>query len=297
MKFKMPSAVTRKVARQILITKKHSPSILFVGGVVGIVATTVTACRATLKLEELVDETQENLELARTMKHSDYSEKDRQKDKTLIYVQATAKLIKLYGPSIILGGLSIAALTKSHSILTKRNAGLTAAYAILEKGFSDYRKRVVDEYGGDKDRELRFGSETSTVVVQDKNGSKKKKIKTVGDGGGSIYSKLFDEYNQNWSPQPEYNMLFLRGQQCYATDRLRAKGHLFLNEVYDLLGLERTPAGSQVGWLYNKGDGDGFVDFGVFNGEDMVHFHDFVTGREGSIWLDFNVDGVIWQKI
>ena len=57
-----------------------------------------------------------------------------------------------------MGGLSIAALTRSHNILTKRNAALTAAYGALEKGFSEYRARVVEKYGEEEDRDFRYGT-------------------------------------------------------------------------------------------------------------------------------------------
>lgn len=297
MKFQLPSSVTRTVARQLLVAQKNSPTILFVGGVAGVVATTVLACRATLRVEdEVLTPAQTMLETARTHQSPTYSEGDRRHDITLIYVKSAAKFCKLYGPSIVLGAVSIGMLTKSHNILTTRNAGLTAAYAALDKGFKDYRKRVVNEYGEEKDREFRFGTDERTIVTEDKNGPKKQIVKTAGDGGGSIYSKLFEDGNVNWDVRPEYNVIFLRGMQHRANDRLRAKGHLFLNDVYRDLGFDDTPAGSQVGWLYN-GDGDGYVDFGIWDDASMERFHDFLIGREGAIWLDFNVDGPIWDRI
>ncbi len=300
MKIKIPSAVSSRVVRQVLIGKKHSPTILFAGGVVGMVATTVTACRATLKVEEVLVDLQKNVSVAKevaTLGREDYTETDLKKDLAVIYIRGSVKLVKMYAPSIILGGLSIAALTGSHKILSSRNAGLAAAYAAIEKGFNEYRARVVDEYGVDKDRELRYGTETNTIVTEDANGPKKTKVKTVSIGGVSIYAKLFDEGNQNWSPMPEYNVMFIRAQQNYANDRLRAKGHLFLNDVYDMLGFERTPPGAVTGWLWDKGSGDDYIDFGVFNDASLQRFHDFVTGREGAVLLDFNVDGTIWDKI
>jgi hypothetical protein len=64
-----------------------------------------------------------------------------------------------------------------------------------------------------------------------------------------------------------------------------------------MLGIDRSKAGSVVGWVITKeGTGDNFIDFGVFDG-DNPRARDFVNGREGSILLDFNVDGVIYDKI
>lgn len=303
MKFKLPEAVTRTVATTVLKTKKNSPTILFAGGVVGVVTTTVLACKATLKVEGVLEEAQTKKIQAKTVfesKHPDYSENDYKKDMTVLYIQSAVSLTKLYAPAVILGAISIGMLTKSHSIQRSRIAGLTAAYAALEKGFREYRGRVVDEYGEEKDRELRFGKQSKSVIVEDKNGPKKKAVKTVGDGGGSIYSKLFDEYNPNWSPNHDYNVVFLRGVQRQLNDQLRAKGHLFLNDAYRDLGLDDTKAGAVTGWLWDpKGkDGrDSYVDFGIFDGPDLDRIRDFMMGDEGAVWLDFNVDGIIYDKI
>jgi hypothetical protein len=296
MKFALPDAATRVVARQILLAKKNSPTILFVGGVVGVVATTVTACRATLKVEEVLVDHEKKAMMIKSTVHADYTETMRKRDMTVLYTQSAMEFTKLYGPSIIMGAVSIGMLTKSHNILNKRNAGLAAAHAAVTKAMKDYRSRVVEEYGEEKDREFAFGVKAKEATVEDSDGkSKKVKKKTFGDGGGSMYSKIFDEYNQNWSPHPEYNIIFLRGVQNMATDRLRARGHLFLYEVYEMLGMEHTAAGSQVGWVY--GEGDDYVDLGIWEGRDMLRIHNFMTGHEGGVMLDFNVDGEMWHKI
>lgn len=298
MKF-IPNAVTCKVSRQLLVAQKHSPTLLFIGGVAGVVATTVTACRSTLRLEEVLLEIQADKTKAKDLHEANienYTDQDYKKDMAYLYVRSVVKVTKLYGPSILLGAVSIAALTGSHNILSKRNTALTAAYAAVEKSYRDYRGRVVEEFGEDKDRELRYGTETREVVVEETNGPKKKKIKTVSDRTPNQYARFFEEFNTNWSPQPEYNMLFLRAKQSYLNQRLSVYGHVFLNEVYDELGLERSSAGAVVGWL-KDGEGDGYIDFGIWDGQDMLKFHDFVTGREGGILLDFNVDGTIYDKI
>ncbi len=167
----IPNAVSKRFGRQLLVASKHSPTILFASGVVGVVATTVMACRATLKLEEVLVETGENFDKAKMLlasDHADYSVKDYQKDTAVLYIRGAVAVTKLYTPSILLGMASIGALAGSHNILNKRNASLTVAYAAVEKGFSQYRERVVHELGEDKDREFRYGTEDHTVVVDDK---------------------------------------------------------------------------------------------------------------------------------
>lgn len=294
----IPNAVSRKVARQILIGRKNSPTILFTSGVVGVVTTTVLACRATLKLDEALVETQDKMEQAKVVldspKHN-YSEKDYRQDMTYLYIRGAVKVTKLYGPAIIVGVISIAALTGSHKILTGRNAALTAAYAAVEKGFAQYRQRVVEEFGEDKDRELRYSAETVTLVEDTKNGPKKVDVKRVGPHGASVYAKFFDQLCPSWSPTPEINRLFLQCQQNYANDLLHARGHIFLNEVYDMIGVDRTTAGQVVGWVMSK-KGDNFVDFGIFD-RDNHKARDFVNGREGAILLDFNVDGPVYEQL
>ena len=204
------------------------------------------------------------------------------------------KIVKLYIPAVIVGGLSIAALTKSHNILTRRNVALTAAYSALEKGFDEYRARVVEKYGEDEDRNLRYGTEQVEIV--DEKG-KKKLVTRVGPGEPSVYARFFDNGSTSWNKEPEYNLIFLKCQQNYANDLLHSRGHVFLNEVYDMCGIPRSKAGAVVGWLLSKnGETDNWINFGVFDGRTEIA-RDFVNGREGAILLDFNVDGVIYDKI
>jgi len=292
----VPEAINRVVARNALLAQRSSPGVLLGVGIVGMVGTTILACRATLKMEEVLDEAKEKLDMARTLEHVEYSEKDRKRDVSLIYFQSGVKIAKLYSPAIIVGVCSIAALTKSHQILTTRNTAIMAAYTALDRGFTEYRARVVNKYGADQDRDFRYGTEQVEIV--DPKTEKKKIVKRVDTSQEpSIYAKFFDRFSANWSKEPEYNLLFLKAQQNYANDILHARGHVLLNDVYDMLGIPRTKAGAIVGWVLSRdGTTDDFVSFGVFEGKtDKVR--DFVNGREGEILLDFNVDGVIWDKI
>ena len=287
----IPNAITTRWSRQLLVGQMNSPRLLFGAGVVGVLGTTVLACRATLKLEEVLAQAQNDLAVANTLDHEEYSETDRKKDITIVYVQGTVRVCKLYAPAVMLGCASIAALTKSHNILSQRNIALTAAYAAIEKGFNEYRERVVEKYGKEQDREFRYATEE--VEFMDTKG-KIKKQRAVAPDAESIYARFFDQTNTNWSKEAEYNLLFLRAQQNYVNDLLTARGHVFLNEVYNSLGMDHSSAGAVVGWVISK-DGDNFIDFGIFDDRDQCR--NFVNGREASILLDFNVDGVIYDKI
>lgn len=289
------NVLTSKASRQILHLQKHSPTILFGAGVVGVVATAVMASRATLKLDDVLEQHAKTLVNINITNHEDYSDDDRQQDKIKLYVRTAMNITKLYGPAVIIGGATIACLTGSHHVLSQRNAGLMAAYAALEKGFDQYRARVLADVGEDKDREYRYGVTEHTVVEKTEKGEKKTVVRKA-EGKPSIYSKFFDEYSTSWSREPMYNLMFLKAQQNYANDRLRAKGHLLLNDVYDSLGLDRTKEGCVVGWTMGY-DGDDYVDFGIFDRKMEPRHLDFFTGREEAILLDFNVDGVVYDKI
>lgn len=302
MKFKnlnIPNGITNRLGRQVLQVRKHSPAVMFGAGIVGVVTSTVLACRATLKLDEVLEKTQADMGTAKELFATDnesYTAKDYTEDMAKLRIRTAVKVGKLYAPSLAVGVVSIGLLTGSHIVLNKRNLALTAAYGAVEKGFREYRDRVRQELGDEKEREFRYGFEEVEEVVEGKNGSKVTKTKRVNPvTGKSIYAKFFDEYSKNWNKEPEYNRVFLQCQQNYANDLLKARGHVFLNEVYDMLGLDRTSAGAVVGWVFDK-DGDNFIDFGLFDGE-KLEIRNFINGHERSILLDFNVDGTIYDKI
>lgn len=289
------ATVTSNVSRQLLKTQKNAPTILFVGGVVGVVGTAVLASRATLQLEGVLDEGEELMKKSKSIKSKDYTEEDRNRDQLIIKTNTALNIAKLYAPSIALGAVSIAALTRSHVILTRRNASLMAAYSALDKGFNEYRSRVREELGEDKDLEFRHGKEERTETFDSDDGSTKTVTSVGPHRVPSVYAKYFDDGSTSWSRNPDYNRFFLNSQQNYFNDMLRSRGHVFLNEVYDHLGLPRTKAGAIVGWVLSK-DGDNFIDFGVYD-HNSDRARAFVNGNEGSILLDFNVDGVIYDLL
>ena len=286
--------------------EKHSPEILMGVGVVGVVATTVTACRATMKLNDILDECEETRDKIKSVQENPayddrYSDEDAQKDLTINYVQTGVKIAKLYAPSVALGVLSVGCLVGSHSVMQKRNAALSAAYLTVDKSFKEYKQRVIDRVGEEVEKEIRYGIKAEEVVetVTDEDGNETTVTETVKMMNPNLYSdyaRFFDEASPYWQKDPEYNLVFLKAQQQYANDLLRAKGRLFLNDVYDMLGIEKTKAGQIVGWVYDpeNPNGDNFVDFGIYD-MSKERVRAFVNGYEATILLDFNVDGNIWD--
>jgi Family of unknown function (DUF6353) len=277
-------------SRSMLILRKHSPHIFFATGVLGTGASTVMACRATLKLSDTLDKIHHDVQNVKDLKHiahskaEAYSNDQYARDLTYVYGKGAVSLTRLYGPSVIVGVASISLLTGSHVQMTRRNSALMAAYAAVQKAYDDYRDRIRGEVGEDKELDLHHAA---TMQIVDKE-----EIKVVDPNKFSPYAKFFDEYSQHWEKDPELNRLFVQCQQNYTNDLLHARGHVFLNEVYDLLGIPRTKAGAVVGWVIGK-DGDNYVDFGMYE----TRSQNFINGAERSILLDFNVDGVIYDKL
>lgn len=290
--------------------KKHSPEILVVTGIVGVVASAVLACRATTKANAILTDAKRNINTINNWEEhkaelpADYSNEDCKKDIKIIQAQTGLQLVKTYAPSVVLGALSIGCILASNNMLHKRNVALAAAYTTVDNSFKNYRKRVIDRFGKELDKELKYNIKTKEVeekVVDEKGKEKtvKKTVDVVGPlDGVSEFAKFYDVGCNGWTKDPEHNLWFLRQQQAWANDKLKAQGYLFLNDVYEMLGINKTKAGQIAGWIYdeNKPNGDNYVDFGIYNTHREAN-RDFVNGYERTILLDFNVDGNILDLI
>lgn len=292
---RMKDVVTRPSFRALLLGKKYSPQILIGVGIIGVVSATVLACRATVKAVPVMDAMHEEIlemhEAKQSALNADvekFDEKTYQKDLLKVYVKNSLVFVKLYAPAIGIGALSVAALIGSHGIMTKRNAALLAAYKGAEEAFNAYRLRVIEAVGDEKENEIFRGTKEEVVVLDD--GPHRIHRDSVHP---TQYDRFFDETNVNWVKNAEINLYFLTMQQRYANDKLRTQGHLFLNEVYDMLGIPRSKEGNIVGWIWSKGRED-YVDFGIFE-VNSEKARDFVNGYERSVLLHFNVQGVIWD--
>ena len=293
---------------------KHSPEILMGLGIAGVITSTVLACRSTLKVQEILDYKEENMNNIKEVLsegREDYTEEDARKDKTIIMTTTAIRLMKLYVPSVIIGAGSIACLLESHNVMRNRNAGLAAALAATTESFKQYRERVTEKYGDEVDKEMRYGIKKEK---KEKDGKKTKEEIVVGCDEKELsgYARYFNENNINWSDDPQFNLMFLRQNQNWANDKLISQGYLYLNDVYEALGFPKSKAGQVVGWVYdpnNNEHGDNYVDFGIYDlnvkgyRDEMANDtiaeerQDFVNGYRNSILLDFNVDGNIWETM
>lgn len=280
----MPPGLSRKFAKTVLKTKRNSPHIFFGAGLGGAAVATVMACKATLKAEPVLDQVKTDIEAAR--ERGPYaSQKEEVRAISVEYVRGAAKIGKLYAPAVVVGGLSVAALTGSHIQLTRRNTALMGSLAATIQAFNEYRSRVREVLGDEKERDLFNGTESQTIKHPD---GTKELVKVRVRPGLSPYAKQFDRTNHNWQKNAEMNRAFIQIQQDIANHDLNTRGYVFLNDVYEQLGFERTKAGQHVGWV-RGGKGDNYIDFGL----QEIHNAGLVDGTTKEAWLDFNVDGVI----
>ena len=309
--------LTENVGKALNKTKikvsKHSPEILMIGGAIGVVTSAVMACRATTKLSKIMSEHKSTVEQIHHVannpnvlpENKTYTKEDAKKDTVTTYAQTSFKVAKLYAPSVILGTLSLTCMISSSNILRRRNAALAAAYAAVDNGFKNYRSNVVERFGKEVDKELKYNIKAKEFkeVKTDENGEKKKEKNTVNltyADGYSDYARFYDDGCDSWQKDAEHNLWYLKQQQNFANDKLKAQGYLFLNDVYDMLGIPRSKAGQIVGWIYDDKNpnhkGDNYVDFGIYDIHKEAN-RDFVNGYERTILLDFNVDGIIYDRI
>jgi hypothetical protein len=297
---KIALGLAKATAPASKIAHRYGPEILVGTGIAGGVTAAVLGARATLKVESVLDKMHDDIataegaaELVTTDNEPVYDAKTIKRTITAVKIRGALQIAKLYVPAATIGLASIACVLGAHGIMKRREVGLIAAYNALEKGFAAYRKRVSEEYGEQKDFDI-LHNVTEEKVKNEETGKNEVQAKTNGLSL-SPYARVFDDNNRNWEKRLESNIFFLNAQQNYFNDRLKIKGHVFLNEIYDALGFEHTQSGQVVGWVVN-GQGDDYIDFGIYDIEnDRKRL--WVNGQEKGIWLDFNIDGEILDKI
>ena len=306
---KVSTSAARFAGKAEFTIKKNSPEILLGAGIVGFVGTVVLACRATCRADEVLEFHRrkiKDINDAKEIADADpegemsYDIEIYHQDKAIRYLKTTGSLAKLYAPTVAVGALSLACILTSRNIMQKRYLGVVAAYNGLSAAFEEYRKRVRDEYGEGLDKHFRYGTTYEELPVYDENGKKTKEKEQVEKTETEMVMptddscRFFDSSNPNWDKNPTFSMMWLRGQQNILNDILHTRGHVFLNEVYDALGFPHTPQGAVLGWI--DGEGDNCIDFGLYD-QNKENVRRFVNGVDNVIMLEFNHDGVIWDKI
>lgn len=300
---KINTKTLRKSFKKAQLTvRKHSPEILMVAGVIGTVAGAVMACKETLELEDVLDECkQEKMELEEQYAMCEkYSEDALKKDQVKLTIKQVAKIVKLYAPSVIMEATSIGVIFASNDIMRKRNASMAAAYATLNSMYKRYRQNVIESYGEEVDKDMRFGVKHEKVTEIDEDGNKVKidaKIVDLDNTALAIsdYSRFFQEGCRGFDNSGRYNFLYLKGVQTMFNNKLIADGYVMLNDVYRELGFDTIPEGWSIGWVYDEENpiGDNYIDFGLYEARNKNQRA--VNGWEPVILMDFNVDGNLYE--
>ena len=295
MNFNMIKNVGVKASMKL---RKISPELALAGGIVCGIGAIVTACMASRKVDAVIEEAHE--ELNDILEENDENmDVNVRKESMNCYIRTAGKLIKLYGPTLALGSTSVALILTSHGILNKRYLSTLAAYQTLDEAFKGYRKRVAGTVGEDVEKILMAGGKTEkNIKVETEDGEETVKGPNViiEDKKNSPYEFDFNRYTAPmvWESNPDYNEARLRAAQTYFNDILTTRGHVFLNEVLDELGLQRTPAGAVCGWV--RGAGDDYIDFGYMDSFMRDYKIDSDLCKK-NIHLNFNCDGLIWNMI
>ena len=301
---KINTKTLRKSFKKAQLTvRKHSPEILMVAGVIGTVAGAVMACKETLELEDVLDECkQEKMELEEQYAMCEqYSEDALKKDQVKLTIKQAAKIVKLYAPSVIMEATSIGVIFASNDIMRKRNASMAAAYATLNSMYKRYRQNVIESYGEEVDKDMRFGVKHEKVTEIDEDGNKVKIDARIVDLDNtalaiSDYSRFFQSGCRGFDENSgRYNILYLKGIQAMFNNKLIADGYVMLNDVYRELGFDTIPEGWSIGWVYDETNpiGDNYIDFGLYEARNKNQRA--VNDWEPVILMDFNVDGNLYE--
>lgn len=226
-----------------LLVKKFSPEILTAVGIVAGTAGAVIACKKSMTIKEKLEPIATEID----------DLKDEAEDKCLIvdkkeltkkYGKAAVVIAKEYAPAIILGGVAVTSVLAANGIMRKRNAGLAAGYAALDKIFKDYRSRVIEDYGTEKDNDYYYGLKTEKVkekVIDPETGKEKtvtKEVKKCYKTTDDTFTFIFGQGNPNYKGDPLLDRAFLAGIENWACDQVFRDGVIFNSDILRALGFE-----------------------------------------------------------
>ena len=283
---------------------KHAPTILSITASAGVIATGYLAWKAGTRFEDVEgrdwDRRKECLRNADTIPDEDVPKIERKN--RILFILDTVRTV---APAAIVGAATITMIYFSNSISKKRLAAMGAAYATLQTAFDGYKRTMVEALGKEsvdkiiKPKLPNVGKSAEEILSSDNKSDAAHVVDAVVSSLKALspYARIIAEESSTcWDPSEDYTSQNLAAVQLWANRRLERKGHLFLNEVFDQLGLSRTREGALVGWLKN-GEGDNYVSFGDFDASVYRVPNDDYTRVDANFIVDFNVDGVIWDRI
>lgn len=204
---------------------KHSPEILIGLGIAGMISTTILAVRSTPKAVKLIEEAK------------------KEKKAELTALETVKVAWKCYIPSFVVGTASIGCIVGGNSMNLKRNAALATAYAISESAFSEYKDKVVHQIGEKKEKEIK------DAIAQDhldKNPVTNNEIIITEKGNTLCYDKLSGQYFKSDKEK-------IMKAENEINRQMRYDNYVSLNEFYNLLGLNESDIGNEIGWNIDSG--------------------------------------------
>ena len=311
---KVVPAVKSFAGNGLLIARKHAPEIMIGAGIAGFGGTIYATAKATLKTNEILEKRDALLDnVAVNQEYNpSYSEKDKAEDEADIKHRTRWRIVKAWAPVATLGTASVISILGGYRILNGRYVATAAAYKVLENSFDRYRGNVVNRFGKDMDWKLLNGmsdeelekarrekDENRRIDAENKRrkiGKKPKKTKY-----SEIYQGIFDDYSEHWQRYwtPQQVLHYLKRKQQEMNDRLRIQKHLFVNEVYDALGMPRTPEGAVTGWIVTNANKDTYVSLGIdeMPDDELRSILAIDRNEDIRVKIRLNPDGLIYDMI
>lgn len=232
------------ISKSVCISmRKHSPEILTGIGIAGMVSTTVMAVRATPKALMLIEEEKrrQNADIRETAKAN--GETEIVHIDKLSHVDTIKTTWKCYIPAVITGTLSAACLIGASSVNLRRNAALATAYTLSESALKDYRDKVIETVGEEKEKEVRKAVAKEQI---ERNPVENNEVIITSTGDDLCYDVLSGRYFKSDVSKIKQAVNEINRQLLFDT-------YVSLNSFYDAIGLDGTKIGDDLGWSVEKG--------------------------------------------
>ena len=282
-------ALIKAVAKTKFFTAKNKPEILLIAGLGGIVISEVGLVIAGSKIKPIHDKMVDDREYVELKAdEGSLDEKEYSHEVLKVYATTSLQYTKIFAPFVLSSIGSMALIYTSHNIMRDRSIALAAAYTAVNQSFIEYRKRVVDKYGTEAEKEIRYDVAQSTVTTIDENGDVvETTVTTSKDPADCLFARYYADGNQGWSKNPLYNKSKLEATQSYWNAMLNIKGHVFINEIFSDMGYDAIYEGQLFGWTKAKeGEPCVDIDFGLYDESNQMNV-DFMNGYETDAFLTF----------
>ena len=295
---------------------KYSPEILMAVGAASFVGTVVSASKATIDSQDILEDHRDNLRDIEIFDNDNPGEINPKKERLVVYKDTTIELSKKYAPAAAFAVVSLTCFFGAYGIMKKRYVTLAVAYKALEESFRAYRQRVIDDKGEETDLYYLTGVKPKEITTKDEDGNKTKTKQLILPDGtiASPYAFKFGKYredgtlNKQWVNDISLLMSYALGQADYLTHLLSERcvlnddyevvirGNVCLNELRDLYGEGHNETGGVAGWLYSNGEPNrnGYIDPRIVQAmEEDPETGDMIP----CLFINPNVDGLIFDLV